>query len=342
MPSPIDCSKVRFAISAVREAAQLVRRVQSEMVAGSKDNGSINNSALAKDDKSPVTVADFAAQALVGKRLSETFPEMGFVGEESAEALRTPDGKPMLDQITYFVRQVIPDATGAQVCEWIDRGAGDPTDEFWTLDPVDGTKGFLRGDQYAVALGFIRAGVVRVGALGCPELAEGSRADRGGQGSLLVARRGNGTWVGSLADENSQWQQLDVSERATASEARLLCSVEKAHTDTGGIGLLVKTLAISADPVPMDSQAKYAVLAAGVGDVNLRLISPKMPNYREKIWDQAAGSIVVEEAGGRVSDLDGKPLEFSHGRTLATNRGVLATNGHLHDTLLAGLRQIDA
>jgi len=336
----------------VREAAQLVRRVQSEMV----------GDALAKDDKSPVTVADFAAQAIVGKRLAETFPEMGFVGEESADALRTDEGKSTLEQITHFVRHLEPDATAEQVCDWIDRGAGEPTDEFWTLDPIDGTKGFLRGDQYAVALGFIRNGEVRVGALGCPELgcpelgcselgcselgcpelSEASRLRREGPGSLLIARRGNGTWLGTLNKEDTDWQKLEVSDRAEPTDARLLCSVEKAHTDTGGIGLLVKTLGITADPVPMDSQAKYAVLAAGVGDVNLRLISPKMPDYREKIWDQAAGSIIVEEAGGRVSDLDGKPLDFSHGRTLATNRGVLATNGHLHDALLAGLQKINA
>jgi len=332
MLSPIDCSKVRFAIRAVREAAQLVRRVQSEMVVD----------ALAKDDKSPVTVADFAAQAIVGLRLAETFPEMGFIGEESAGALRSEAGRATLDQITHFVKQVVPSATAEQVCDWIDRGAGDASEEFWTLDPVDGTKGFLRGDQYAVALGLIRNGSVHVGALGCPELAEASRPDKGGSGSLLVARRGSGTWTGSLDDQETTWQPLSVSDHNTAAAARLLCSVEKAHTDTGGIGLLVKTLAITADPVPMDSQAKYAVLAAGVGDVNLRLISPKMPDYREKIWDQAAGSIVVEEAGGRVSDLDGKPLDFSHGRTLATNRGVLATNGHLHEALLEGLQQINA
>jgi 3'(2'), 5'-bisphosphate nucleotidase len=60
------------------------------------------------------------------------------------------------------------------------------------------------------------------------------------------------------------------------------------------------------------------------------------------VWDQAAGSIIVEEAGGRVSDLDGKPLDFSQGRTLDGSRGVLATNGHLHDSLLAGLKSIGA
>ena len=86
----------------------------------------------------------------------------------------------------------------------------------------------------------------------------------------------------------------------------------------------------------MDSQAKYAVLAAGEGDVLLRLLSPSRPDYREKIWDQAAGSIVIEEAGGRITDLDGKPLDFSHGRTLAKNRGIVATNGHLHDAVLEG------
>ena len=331
--APIDCSKVRFAIAAVREASLLTRKVQSEMVVD----------ALAKGDKSPVTVADFASQALIGLRLSTAFPEMGFVGEESSEALRSDDGAETLKQITHFVKQVEPDATAEQICDWIDRGTDDgTTSEFWTLDPVDGTKGFLRGDQYAVALAFIRDGKVQVGALGCPELADASEVDKGGSGSLLVARRGDGTYVGTLSTESDDWRKLDVSTRAEAPTARLLCSVEKAHTDTGGIGALVKHLNITADPVPMDSQAKYAVLAAGVGDVNLRLISPKMPDYREKIWDQAAGSIVVEEAGGRVTDLDGKPLDFSHGRTLATNRGVLATNGKLHDRLLAGLQAIDA
>ena len=101
-------------------------------------------------------------------------------------------------------------------------------------------------------------------------------------------------------------------------------------------------LGITTSPVAMDSQAKYAVLAAGEGDVLLRLISPSRPDYREMIWDQAAGSIVVTEAGGRITDLDNRPLDFTHGRTLAKNRGILATNGPLHDAILAGLRDIGA
>jgi 3'(2'), 5'-bisphosphate nucleotidase len=90
----------------------------------------------------------------------------------------------------------------------------------------------------------------------------------------------------------------------------------------------------------MDSQAKYAVLAAGAGDLLLRLLSPKQPNYREKIWDQAAGSLVVEEAGGRISDLDGHPLDFTTGRSLSHNRGVVASNGYLHEVALHALQRI--
>jgi 3'(2'), 5'-bisphosphate nucleotidase len=332
MNSPIDCSKARFAIAAVREAALLVRRVQREMV----------TSAISKEDKSPVTVADFAAQALVSKRLLETFPDMGFVGEESATWLCSEAGADTLEQITHFVRMFEPSATSHDICQWIERGAGEPTSGFWTLDPVDGTKGFLRGDQYAVALAFIRNGQVRVGALGCPELGAGVKPDNGGQGTVVIARRGSGCFASALTDEQDEWTKLNVSNRIDVTATRMLRSVEKAHTNTGGIGALVDVLGIVADPVPMDSQAKYAVLAAGGGEVNLRLMSPAQPDYIEKIWDQAAGSICVEEAGGRVSDLDGKPLDFSQGRTLANNRGVLATNGKLHDAVLTGLKQIGA
>jgi 3'(2'), 5'-bisphosphate nucleotidase len=319
--------KARFAIDAVREAALLVRRVQQEMV----------GTGLTKDDKSPVTVADFAAQALVAKRLADRFPDGALMGEESAVALRTDSGRETLEQIAHFVRTAIPDATPEAICDWIDRGVGERRANTWTLDPVDGTKGFLRKDQYAVALALINDGVVNVGVLGCPDLADAALPSPGGRGSLVAAVRGEGTWLQPLDGASGDWVRLRVSDVADVAEARLLRSVEKAHTDVGGIGALVTALGIEAKPVLMDSQAKYAVLAAGGGDAILRLISPKRPDYKEMVWDQAAGSLVIQEAGGRITDLDGKPLDFRQGRTLAANRGILASNGRLHDMFLAGL-----
>jgi 3'(2'), 5'-bisphosphate nucleotidase len=326
----LDSPEAQFAIDAVREAALLARRIQREMVSGS----------LTKDDRSPVTVADFAIQALVARRLVENFPSAALIGEEQSDALRLEEGVAILDQITSFVRTAIPDATPEEVCGLIDRGSGDAPATFWTLDPIDGTKGFLRREQYAVALGLIENGRVQLGVLGCPELVDSRRPDATGDGSLVVAIRGEGTWHRSLS--GGDWQRLNVSKRSQPAAAYILRSVEKAHTNVDEIGQLAAKLGVTATPVGMDSQAKYAVLAAGEGDVLLRLISRSRPDYRERIWDQAAGSIVVEEAGGRISDLDGKPLDFSQGRTLAKNRGILATNGHLHDALLKGLRAIGA
>jgi 3'(2'), 5'-bisphosphate nucleotidase len=122
----------------------------------------------------------------------------------------------------------------------------------------------------------------------------------------------------------------------------LLRSFESGHTNVSQIDILADKMGIEAEPVRMDSQAKYAVLASGGGEIYLRLLSSQKPNYREKIWDQAAGSIVIEEAGGRVTDLDGKPLDFTQGRTLAANRGICATNGILHTDTLNALEAISA
>lgn len=330
MARTVESAEALFAAEAVREAALLVRRVQREMVGGP----------LTKDDLSPVTVADFAAQALVAKRLAERFPDAVLIGEEDAASLRSEAGREALAQITEFVGTVLPGASPGAVCDWIDRGAGATPSTFWTLDPVDGTKGFLRHDQYAVALALVENGEVKIGVLGCPELEHASKPTPGGDGSLVLAVRESGTWTQPLVAGTHAWQRLHASEIHDASGARLLQSVEKSHTDAGGIAQLATELGIMAEPVPMDSQAKYAVLAAGGGEILLRLLSPSRPDYREKIWDQAAGSIVIEEAGGRVSDLDGKDLDFSQGRTLAGNRGVLATNGLLHDQVLNALRAI--
>ena len=115
--------------------------------------------------------------------------------------------------------------------------------------------------------------------------------------------------------------------------------MESGHTNTGTMGEIVTALNIEADPVCLDSQAKYAVLACGGGEALLRLLSASRPDYREMIWDQAAGSIVIEEAGGRITDLAGKALDFGQGTTLAENRGVCASNGLVHDALLKALAE---
>ncbi|WP_425400937.1 3'(2'),5'-bisphosphate nucleotidase [Aeoliella sp.] len=331
-PSLLDCPEAQFAIAAVREAAQLTRRVQQEMC----------TEALTKGDKSPVTVADFSAQAIVAKRMAEALPDARLVGEEDAADLNaTDEGRATLAQIQHFLEANIPGVSADEVCQLIDHGNAKPEGKFWTLDPVDGTKGFLRGDQYAVALALIEDGQVSLGVLGCPELNDQLSPELGGSGALLIAKRGEGAFVASVTGD-AEWKPLKVSPCEEVKDTRIFRSVETAHTNTGQLGQLAGAMGVEAQPIPMDSQAKYAVLAAGGGEMLVRLLSANRPDYREKIWDQAAGSIVVEEAGGRVTDLDGKPLDFSHGTSLLENRGVLATNGQVHQAALEALRAIGA
>lgn len=178
--------------------------------------------------------------------------------------------------------------------------------------------------------------------LGCPNLREARIPDMEGQGSLVLAVRGQGTWATSMAEGDEQWEQLNVSKRSDSTQARLLRSFESGHTNVSQIDELADWLGVQVDPVRMDSQAKYAVLAAGGGEAIVRLLSPNRPDYREKIWDQAAGSIILEEAGGKLTDLSGKLLDFTQGRLLTNNRGVLATNGFLHKKVLEGLVAVRA
>lgn len=328
----LEQQETKFALDIVRQTSLLVKQVQAEMV----------TPALTKGDRSPVTVADFASQALIGWALSERFPDHPLVGEEDATELRQPAGEQTLEQVTHFVSRFIPSTNPERVCYWIDKGADEPANIYWTLDPIDGTKGFLRGDQYAVALALIENGQVQIGVLGCPNLEDGYKSNSGGEGTLAIAVRGGGAWITTLEAENQTFHELHVSDTSSGSQARLLRSYESGHTNIGQIDYFARELAVEVEPVRMDSQAKYVVLASGRGELYLRLLSSKQPDYKEKIWDQAAGSLIVEEAGGRVSDLHGERLDFTTGRMLLNNRGILASNNLLHEEALEALREINA
>jgi 3'(2'), 5'-bisphosphate nucleotidase len=320
--------ELRTAIEAVRAATRVCRAVQ---------NGLVTRDTLEKRDKSPVTVADFASQAVVCRALERAFSGDAVVGEEgSAELRRTENAV-----LRASVARAVGDETGAaqdeaQVLAWIDRGGSDATAaRYWTLDPIDGTKGFLRREQYAVALALIEAGEVVLGVLGCPNLPDAS----GGAGILLAAVRGQGTQAFPLWSEGAG-RAVRVSQIASPAGARFCESVEAEHSDQSESAKIAALLGITAPPLRMDSQCKYGAVARGDASIYLRL--PTRADYQEKIWDHAAGMLVVTEAGGRVSDVDGAPLDFRHGRTLAKNRGVVATAGSVHARVLEAIREARA
>lgn len=323
----------------MRAGARLARSVQQQQPAARS----------LKPDRSPVTLADFAVQALVARQLMDAFPADQLVAEERAEQIRQPEvdrmerppgTPPRLEALVGLLQDHWPQVTSDDVVQWIGHGAGKASGRFWTLDPVDGTKGFLRGEQYVVALALIEQGQVMLGALGCPNLNTNAEVELGGAGAVAWAVRGSGAWIEPL--EGGEPKRLAVSDIHDRTRARVLRSAAAEHTNLSQLDQLERRLGLEVEPVLMDSQAKYVVLAAGNAELIFRLLSPDQPEYRERIWDQAAGSLLVQEAGGRVTDLDGRALDFSAGRQLTNNRGVLVSNGRLHDLGLQTLQQVGA
>lgn len=316
--------ELRVGLTAVRKAAKICRIVQE----------AITPEVLDKKDNSPVTVADFASQAVICHCLGEAFSADPVIAEEDSLALHQEENQAFLDEIHRLINTHYQSATASEICEWIDRGGSkEYTSRFWTLDPIDGTKGFLRKEQYAISLALIVDGQLKLGILGCPNLGTTNQSGD----SLFYAIAGVGAFATKL-DESADVKQIRVTQTTDSSSARFCESYESGHSSHNESALIANRLGMTASPIRIDSQAKYAIVAAGEADIYLRL--PAKTGYFEKIWDHAGGVLIVIEAGGTVTDLQGKPLDFSKGRELRENRGVIVTNGSLHELTLAAAQSV--
>ena len=321
--SPETMTAIRAAI----EASELCEKIRMDLAGGES---------LLKSDRSPVTVADYGSRAIVCKLIKERFPDATIVAEEDSRELRKPDRSKILGQVTHYVNAFIPGSISEEVCSWIDFGSNSVTDRFWTLDPIDGTKGFLRGDQYAIALALIEKGRVKLGVLACPNLYADTDHPFGQRGCFFLALEGKGSF--QMDSAGAHRRPISVSKAQSPSEAIITESVESDHADHLTHQRLAQKLNISKPTLRMDSQAKYGILARGEVTLYLRVPSSAEPGYKENIWDHAAGSIIAEEAGGKVTDISGRPLDFSSGIKMEKNRGVLVSNGILHEAVLKALK----
>ena len=319
----------RMAIESVLKACRLCETVRAHF---------LSNEAIGKEDGSPVTVADFGAQAVVSRHLVACFPDIPLVGEEDSGALRRGENALLKEVVIDHVKRITPDQRDHEVLEAIDRGSGEggPKGRFWTLDPIDGTKGFLRGGQYAVALALVEEGEVILGVLGCPNLPLDVHEPQGHRGCLFAAVKGGGSTMRGLT--GGVERRIEVTKIAYPSEGRFCESFESSHSSHEHAARIAEILGLSKPPLRMDSQCKYGVVARGDAAIYLRL--PTRQSYVETVWDHAAGSIIVQEAGGEVTDMAGKPLDFSSGRRLSNNRGIVVTNGQLHDLVLKAVHQV--
>ncbi len=291
--------------------------------------------ALYKTDGSPVTLADFFVQASINEQLTAAFPEIPIVAEETSLCLGGNCG----EKLRNHLGELLPGKNPGEILRAIDRGnnEGGGHGKFWTLDPVDGTRGLLAKRQYAIALALIEDGEVVLGILGCPELGPDARdgAERE-KGFVFFAEKGKGSYQVALSD--GLQTRVSVSGIMRTSDAVMCESAEAPDSSYEFSGKISRFLDISAKPVRMDSQCKYAILARG--DASIYLRPPPRKDYKENIWDHAAGYVIVKEAGGTVTDSSGKPLDFSVGKKLHENKGILATNGVIHEAVLRAVEKI--
>lgn len=307
--------------AAVEKASKLAVRVAE---------GLSKNDSITKDDRSPVTIADFGAQALIISAIKQAFPQDNVVGEEDADGLRNNDQ--LRSSVWATVRETGGLESEEAMLAAIDKGkyVGGPKGRMWALDPIDGTKGFLRGGQFAVCLALVVDGLVQVGVIGCPNL-EVRSVNGQKKGILFSTVKGQKAWARPLFSSGES-KEIKMNTITDPSEASFCESVESGHSSHEEQALIAKSLEIKKPSVRMDSQAKYCIISCGDGDIYLRL--PVSMEYEEKIWDHAAGSLLVEEAGGRVTDMYGNPLDFGRGRTLSGNKGVIASHFAIHDRVL--------
>jgi 3'(2'), 5'-bisphosphate nucleotidase len=207
-----------------------------------------------KDDKSPLTAADKASHEVIIAGLQNHFPEIPILSEEGAA-------------IPYEVRK-----------DW---------SRFWCVDPLDGTKEFIkRNGEFTVNIALIENGCPVVGVVYVPV-----------QDKMYYGAVGTGCWVSGAVGKPEQ-----VTVREADQEAGLTVVMSRSHPSPD-LETYLKDIKV-AEAMPVGSSLKLCVVAEGLADLYPRL-GPTME------WDTAAGHAVVEAAGGTVKQPNGDALVYN-------------------------------
>ncbi|KAH1056133.1 hypothetical protein J1N35_034198 [Gossypium stocksii] len=353
------------AIRAVQMASSLALNLQ-------------HTSLHSKHDNSLLTLPDWSVHAAVSWILSESFgcQNVSILGNKDVQSLSKADAADLLDAVVKTVNDCLAEAPhfglkgpetplgSLDVLEAISRcnSSGGPTGRFWALGHLDGTFGFVRDDQYAVALALIEDGEVVLGVLGCPNypmkkewLTYHHRYHRilskltpptsksWDKGCVIHARKGSGeAWIQPIHQKNKlvPWansairvQVSSIDYPALATFCEPIDKLNSTHSFTAG---LAHSVGLRKQPLRVYSMVKYAAIARGDAEIFMKFART---GSKEKIWDHAAGVIIIQEAGGVVTDAGGSPLDYSKGMFLeGVDRGIIASAGaKLHEEIITGI-----
>ncbi|CAL1375893.1 unnamed protein product [Linum trigynum] len=354
--------ELEAAIGIVERACRICADVQSSVL-------SSEASSVEKSDSTPVTIADFGVQAFVSFELGQAFPAIPLVAEEDSGFLRENN---LVDSVVDLVADkssADKPLTRAQVLDAIDRGGKNAIvyenkpATYWVLDPIDGTKAFLKGSGalYVVGLALVVEGEIVLGVMGCPNWNDSESFQSttvvsnalSGAGIVMAAHIGCGTWRrrfqdgrqgGSAEPSDYDWSRCLVDGCLLASQARFcmtdsaiwesmpLSPFFSATTDAAGDGSGKSVVLLK---VWGGSLTRYMMVASGIASVFIIRAKPRIPI---KVWDHAVGLLCVHEAGGKVTDWAGAELDLAEDgverRIIYPAVGVIATSGKIHTQIV--------
>ncbi|RYC62131.1 hypothetical protein CHU98_g4058 [Xylaria longipes] len=350
MDSPY-AQELKIAIGAVQAAAKISQSVLSD-----DDKGTVE-----KDDLSPVTIADFAIQALLTATVQSAFPDDNFVGEESAADLR--DDPLLLNRVWGLLVGLRDDEarlcklpqSPEQMCEMIDKcGFGQPggpeSGRVWVFDPIDGTKTFVQRKAYAINVALLEGGRQVLSVVGCPTLPvnanapiDNSTIDPTGQGSIAFAIRGHGTYVRPLFETPGEVVLRRIEPHPASTTVKDLRVVSCYHMLDSGVDdaheAIHARLGIATKGCDFLAWVlRWVTLGLGLADITVWVY--KKRERTGKIWDHAGAMLLFEEIGGKITDIDGKAIDLTVGRKLTGNHGFVAAPKSVHDRVLQAVHDV--
>ncbi|KAI1433599.1 carbohydrate phosphatase [Xylaria sp. CBS 124048] len=341
-----------IAIRAVQSAAKLSQRVLK-----SDDKGTVE-----KDDLSPVTVADFAIQALLTATIHDAFPDDEFVGEESAAELR--ENPALLGRVWGLLLELRDDEAKSScklptspehMCEMIDKcGNGQPggpnSRRVWVFDPIDGTKTFVLREAYAINVALLEGGRQVLSVVGCPTLPVNATApihnrtvDPTGRGSIVFAIRGHGTYVRPLVETPGEARVRKIEPLPASVAPADLRAVSCYHMLDSGVDdaheAVMARLGITTKGCDFLAWVLRWV-TLGLGLANITVWIYKKRERCGKIWDHAGAMLLFEELGGKITDIDGKDINLDAGRLMVENHGFIAAPRDIHHMVVKAVHEV--
>ncbi len=264
-----------------------------------------------KSDQSPVTLADLASQIYVISQLKEYFPEDGIIAEEENIEFVNIEAETLINKC--FNELNLKKLTNLK--NFV-RFRGKPSERQWTIDPIDGTIGYQKGLSYAIGLGFMIKSIPKVCAIAIPNYNNYPLA-------IFVAEEGQGS---RALYNNKNFNPIRVNQNEKIDNIRLCHSL---HYDQPWVLNFAKKIGIK-NYIQIDSMAKFCMVADGTADLYIKPLDPD----KSFSWDFMPGDLLVREAGGSVTDLNGERLKFNERKCLWTKPGIIASNGMLQKKIL--------